>query len=988
MDSPGGYTSFKQTNAFGKISSVNSSQLDKIDAVPSRANISSVLVEGLCQEDRIYLNSLFENSDSSDDEDEDSQMTSSAWSPMMQSPVMMNKRIKLLKTNYAVTLSLEDISYIRPSWGLSKGIKRIEIQKKKRKRRASVTSASSISIDTDSCSSKAKEMKATERLSYYLILLVVAVVILMLPPFLVDRHRSLVRIDNNRLSVDVSERYVEFYRLGADNLVPIFKIRYGLNIPLDLKPESCDCDLFDSDLDQNSHGFECFSCLDWAFRANMRIYVEKRADYSAQDEFCYHIKWQNYNTLFGPLVDCFGFEDENWYGLGDIQDPSWPFSRTDFDWRSLKTNLTGEFEATANNSEAYENTFGSYVNLTLISGNRVSVGKLRTDFEILAKLSRDSITGGRQMCLSATCTDKCSETWQRDDHLDRLRLKNNFFEYTVCSGRSLKSLVSRHLYSSTTELSKQVFERSQTRSVISSSNINETIGQTQFLGNASSVSIRNDSSEPRIVPEGIGLIDRLIFATSMEYFPILNGQTIREYVDKIVDLNLKSSIILSIDTRWQTYVGSFKLNSDFFPKARLLLEILHHRGFKIIFTIRPYLDTAIGLNTVDDLLGANKLYPTSFVDHRLLRKSDPRAIEELSLHPGGFEVISRRESLFKRRNVTIRIRSKTSEKFPLLFRCKESKVGYCGLFDLTKPKNRAEMITTIKKIELLSLGADGIRLAGTHPIGYSWQDHYRESLSELTKDLFYKERLYTIPQYTGDFGYIELAPRPFLWRSLKSILNSVFNLGMMSFSLIHPGSVWGDIKQTHEDFSKSPALSPESHANLGVLDSVFGPESNSEKSEEELAIRWLQLAVFLPILQFNNLDIIGKFGLHEQMRDLIKIRKVFVVPELKKHLPYTPLISQSKQNLTGNRWRTVEPLIRPVWLNQENRDTMIPEQFMIGPDILVAPILSDAQRQRDIYLPSGSWRDELRQASLRGGKWLRNYRIELNEVAWFTRDKR
>lgn len=97
------------------ISKVNVSQLDKINAIPNRTN-DNILMDDLSPEDKHYLSALMDN-DSSEQEDEgDPSRRSSAWSPMIQSPVVMNKRIKKLRPPYAITLSLEDMSYIRPSW--------------------------------------------------------------------------------------------------------------------------------------------------------------------------------------------------------------------------------------------------------------------------------------------------------------------------------------------------------------------------------------------------------------------------------------------------------------------------------------------------------------------------------------------------------------------------------------------------------------------------------------------------------------------------------------------------------------------------------------------------------------------------------------------------------------------------------------------------------------------------------------------------------
>lgn len=91
------------------------SQLDKINAIPNKTS-DNILMDGLCHEDQVYLSALMANDSSESDEANDRSSFSSGWSPMAQSPVMASKRLKKLRPSYAVTLSLEDISYIRPSW--------------------------------------------------------------------------------------------------------------------------------------------------------------------------------------------------------------------------------------------------------------------------------------------------------------------------------------------------------------------------------------------------------------------------------------------------------------------------------------------------------------------------------------------------------------------------------------------------------------------------------------------------------------------------------------------------------------------------------------------------------------------------------------------------------------------------------------------------------------------------------------------------------
>ena len=50
---------------------------------------------------------------------------------------------------------------------------------------------------------------------------------------------------------------------------------------------------------------------------------------------------------------------------------------------------------------------------------------------------------------------------------------------------------------------------------------------------------------------------------------------------------------------------------------------------------------------------------------------------------------------------------------------------------------------------------------------------------------------------------------------------------------------------------------------------------------------------------------------------------------------------------------------------------------------MVAPIVIAKARSRDIYLPRGTWHDELKDEDIQGPKLLKDYVIELDKVATF-----
>jgi alpha-D-xyloside xylohydrolase len=65
------------------------------------------------------------------------------------------------------------------------------------------------------------------------------------------------------------------------------------------------------------------------------------------------------------------------------------------------------------------------------------------------------------------------------------------------------------------------------------------------------------------------------------------------------------------------------------------------------------------------------------------------------------------------------------------------------------------------------------------------------------------------------------------------------------------------------------------------------------------------------------------------------------------------------------------PLVRPLVLAYQNDPTThtIDDQYLFGPNLLVAPILSE-RNQRQVYLPPGEWVDFHTHTRHRGGRWL------------------
>ncbi|XP_023215385.1 uncharacterized protein LOC111618155 isoform X1 [Centruroides sculpturatus] len=154
-----------------------------------------------------------------------------------------------------------------------------------------------------------------------------------------------------------------------------------------------------------------------------------------------------------------------------------------------------------------------------------------------------------------------------------------------------------------------------------------------------------------------------------------------------------------------------------------------------------------------------------------------------------------------------------------------------------------------------------------------------------------------------------------------------------------------------------------------VLPDMIG--GNDELPDKELYIRWLQTNALLPAMQFS-------FPPWSYDDEVVEIAREMV----DLHRRNAPRFIR----LANEALRTGVPIIRPLWWidPKDNVALTIDSEFLVGDELLVAPVLEEGSRSRDIYLPRGTWKDELRNNTHSGPIWLRKYSVDLKELPRFT----
>ncbi|MDK0617969.1 glycoside hydrolase family 31 protein [Clostridium perfringens] len=172
------------------------------------------------------------------------------------------------------------------------------------------------------------------------------------------------------------------------------------------------------------------------------------------------------------------------------------------------------------------------------------------------------------------------------------------------------------------------------------------------------------------------------------------------------------------------------------------------------------------------------------------------------------------------------------------------------------------------------------------------------------------------------------------------------------------------------------------NANLGISGFSFVGNDVSGfglDSSEELFIRWMEMGPFIPIFR-NHSNMYTRrqepwaFG---PRAEKIAKKSIELRYELLPYI-YDLYYISHKEGL---------PIFRPMIMEYEKDMNLlnIREQFMLGENMLVAPVLYEGERSKAVYLPKGSWFNYFTMEKLQGGKW---YKLpcELDEILVFVKE--
>jgi alpha-glucosidase len=134
----------------------------------------------------------------------------------------------------------------------------------------------------------------------------------------------------------------------------------------------------------------------------------------------------------------------------------------------------------------------------------------------------------------------------------------------------------------------------------------------------------------------------------------------------------------------------------------------------------------------------------------------------------------------------------------------------------------------------------------------------------------------------------------------------------------------------------------------------------SPPTTKDLFLRWAEWAALTPVFRLHGS---GRSGTHTPWSyDAQTVQTYIALSRL--HLEAVPLILR----LWKLADRTGIPITRPLWLqypgDPQARDQ--DQEWLLGPDVLVAPVVTQGANARAVYFPPGCWRAASARAVYRG----------------------
>lgn len=248
--------------------------------------------------------------------------------------------------------------------------------------------------------------------------------------------------------------------------------------------------------------------------------------------------------------------------------------------------------------------------------------------------------------------------------------------------------------------------------------------------------------------------------------------------------------------------------------------------------------------------------------------------------------------------------------------------GLRALLDFTHPPAQQWFRGELDRLQR-DFGIDGFKLEGGDFEYFHWAvPHQKNTGFAEQSELYGRIGLdYPLNEYRASFKLggeplvQRLEDKSFTWEELQQLIPSMNLLGMMGYPFACPGAIGGDEDQS------------------------FGGD---QEIDQELMVRWAQAQALLPMMQFS----VAPWQVLDA-EHLVAVHQAALL-----HQEFGPLLLQLAKEAAASG----EPIVKSMeYAFPAGHYSLLHDQFMLGKDYLVAPVLAPGVREREVVLPPGKW---------------------------------
>lgn len=303
------------------------------------------------------------------------------------------------------------------------------------------------------------------------------------------------------------------------------------------------------------------------------------------------------------------------------------------------------------------------------------------------------------------------------------------------------------------------------------------------------------------------LISEPVWQIAPRFKHELQAETISKYTEDVINLGFLKQGHVLVNEFWQNEIGDLSVDSTRFETLNETVYKLHRRGFKVAFTVQPFISTE------------SKNF-AECVQKRLL--------------------ISERNS---------------DRRIPALTRFKS--LASSGVLDITNNRSIPWFLNKLQAvIDEYDIDAFYLDLGTAYDMPHYYQCEKQLINPDQYKTIFTNtfEKILSIIGVSSAVSlprppiFVSLPPFESTWEAMRLVIPTMLTYGVNGYPFIMPGAVGGDIYWPgSEQFLPSPKGS------LDPTATNTTQENGIDLPDRELYMRWLQMATFLPVMKFTHL---------------------------------------------------------------------------------------------------------------------------------------